>query len=43
VFQRDWVDIASGTYEAVDAWVTANYILGAEGGLKLLVYEALSY
>jgi hypothetical protein len=24
------VDIASGTYEAVDAWVTANYILGAE-------------
>jgi len=27
-FDREWVAIASGVDEAVDAWVTANYILG---------------
>jgi len=27
IFQDDWVAIASGEDEAVDAWITANYIL----------------
>lgn len=26
---REWVAIASGVNEAVDAWVSANYILGS--------------